>query len=93
VACLGGGCPLTDFCNDPNTYTCTADGCSCVTSIDNVSACSDFAIEECIECSSDGACVTALGQPAVCIPTGAHCQGPCSSLELTFCVPVGCPSS
>lgn len=91
--CQGGGCPVTDFCEDPNLYVCEADGCACVTSINSASACTDFAVAECIECASDASCVMSLGQPAVCIPQGEFCVGICPDIVTGFCVPIGCSSS
>src|SRR5215213_9797330 len=41
TGCQGGGCPVTDFCNDPEFYRCGGN-CACVTSTDGQKICSDL---------------------------------------------------
>jgi hypothetical protein len=85
LTCQDGGCPETNFCADPNNYVCRAGAeiddsdCVCLTSIDNVSLCSDSDVECAIDCSTDTDCQRHFGPNAYCIPMGRYCE--------TFCLP------
>lgn len=83
------GCPETDFCTDDEFFICSND-CVCVTSVEDVTSCTEGLIPECIECTSDAQCTTAFGEPAVCISNGEFCDF-CPGLT-AFCVTNSCPT-
>ncbi len=90
VTCQDGGCPTTDICSDPDVFLCGA-SCYCATSVEDQTACIDFLVSSCFECTTDAECTTDLGQDAICIPTGEFCTG-CDGFT-NVCIATGCPST
>jgi len=90
--CQTSGCTTTDWCTDAHLYVC-GPGCSCATSIDETSICTDFADISCRECASDADCTLELGSDAVCIPNGLYCADKCDASLSAFCVAPSCARS
>jgi hypothetical protein len=87
-SCQAGGCPASNVCNSETIYRCAPE-CGCLTSVDGATVCTAAEADECVPCSHDVDCTTALGQPAVCIANGPHCG--CAGLS-AFCVTADCPA-
>jgi hypothetical protein len=88
--CQDGSCPDTDYCDDPNIYFCGGPGdCSCVTSVDNETVCSDL-FGECFACTTDAECTAELGEAAVCLDLSGQFCGACDTDVTTACVFASC---
>ncbi len=85
TTCLGGGCPAYEYCNSDDYYWCS-DFCDCVTSIDGVPNCTDFAESACSNCTTDDEC----GPGLFCLESGEACGGDCEQGAPNFCVSTGC---
>jgi hypothetical protein len=88
--CQTGGCPETDYCTDPNTFSCatTPNICICATTVDDSpeNACvlqEATLATSCESCSSSAEC----GTGKVCIPGTGGSTDFCGCEE-AFCVPV-----
>jgi hypothetical protein len=99
-ACTQAGCgacsPIANFniCTTP-TAQCgqfgpnpEQDVCGCVTSVGNAVVCSSGAAD-CVACTTDADCATALGAPGVCIDISGGCAG-CPGGMTKACVLSSC---
>ena len=88
-SCQAGGCPESDICNSETFFRCTPN-CVCVTSVDDATFCTAGEADQCVPCSHDSECTTALGESAICIARGPFCGNFCPEEVTAFCVKTNC---